>query len=166
MTGIPHLMSPVVTDPKQAVFVLKWVVAEMESRYRKMSKMGVRKLSTYNERVREAQANGQKITRKVQTGFDETTGEPVHVEEVTDPETMPYIVIIVDEMADLMMAAGKEIEGLHSKAGADGEGIGDPCRPCHAAPVGRCHNRNHQGEHSDSGILPGCIEDRQPHRAR
>lgn len=108
--GIPHLMSPVVTDPKQAVFVLKWVVAEMESRYRKMSKMGVRKLSTYNERVREAQANGQKFTRTVQAGFDEATGEPVHVEEVTEPETMPYIVVIVDEMADLMMAAGKEIE--------------------------------------------------------
>ena len=108
--GIPHLMSPVVTDPKQAVFVLKWVVAEMESRYRKMSKMGVRKLSTYNERVREAQANGQKFTRKVQAGFDDVTGEPVHVEEVTEPETMPYIVVIVDEMADLMMAAGKEIE--------------------------------------------------------
>ena len=108
--GIPHLMSPVVTDPKQAVFVLKWVVAEMESRYRKMSKMGVRKLSTYNERVREAIANGQKFTRRVQTGFDDTTGEPVYVEEVNEPETMPYIVIVVDEMADLMMAAGKEIE--------------------------------------------------------
>lgn len=108
--GIPHLMAPVVTDPKKAVFVLKWVVAEMESRYRKMSRMGVRKLSTYNERVREAQANGQKFTRTVQTGFDDVTGEPVHVEEVTEPETMPYIVVIVDEMADLMMAAGKEIE--------------------------------------------------------
>ena len=108
--GIPNLLSPVVTDPKQAVFVLKWVVAEMESRYRKMSKMGVRKLSTYNDRMREAQANGQKFTRTVQSGFDQTTGEPIIVEEVKEPETLPYIVVVVDEMADLMMAAGKEIE--------------------------------------------------------
>ena len=108
--GIPHLMAPVVTDPKQAVFVLKWVVAEMESRYRKMSKMGVRKLSTYNERARQAIANGQKFSRMVQDGFDEATGEPVFIEESDEPETMPYIVIVVDEMADLMMAAGKEIE--------------------------------------------------------
>ena len=108
--GIPHLMAPVVTDPKQAVFILKWVVAEMGSRYRKMSKMGVRKLSTYNERMREAQANGQKFARKVQTGFDDATGEPVFVEEASEPEVLPYIVVIVDEMADLMMAAGKEIE--------------------------------------------------------
>ena len=108
--GIPHLMSPVVTDPKQAVYVLKWVVAEMGSRYRKMSKMGVRKLSTYNERMREAKAKGQRFTRTVQTGFDEVTGEPVYVEEFSDPEVLPYIVVVVDEMADLMMAAGKEIE--------------------------------------------------------
>lgn len=108
--GIPHLLTPVVTDPRKAVFALKWVVSEMEDRYRKMSKMGVRKLSTYNERVIEAKKQGRKFTRKVQTGFDEATGEPTIVEQMVEPETLPYIVVIVDEMADLMMAAGKEIE--------------------------------------------------------
>ena len=108
--GIPHLLAPVVTDPRKAVFALKWVVSEMEDRYRKMSKMGVRKLSTYNERVTEAKKRGRKFTRMVQTGFDEATGEPTIVEQMIEPETLPYIVVIVDEMADLMMAAGKEIE--------------------------------------------------------
>ncbi|WP_274609770.1 DNA translocase FtsK, partial [Rhodobaculum claviforme] len=108
--GIPHLLSPVVTDPKKAVVALKWVVAEMEDRYRKMSKMGVRNIDGYNGRVREALANGEMFTRIVQTGFDDATGEPVFEHEEFAPEAIPYIVVIVDEMADLMMVAGKEIE--------------------------------------------------------
>ena len=108
--GIPHLLSPVVTDPKKAVVALKWAVAEMEERYRKMSKMGVRNIDGYNGRVREALAKGEGFTRTIQTGFDDATGEPVFETEEYVPETMPYIVIIVDEMADLMMVAGKEIE--------------------------------------------------------
>ncbi|MFV0408132.1 MAG: DNA translocase FtsK [Paracoccus sp. (in: a-proteobacteria)] len=108
--GIPHLLSPVVTDPKKAVVALKWVVAEMEERYRKMSKMGVRNIEGYNGRVREAQARDEMFKRTVQTGFDEETGEPVFETEEFQPETFPYIVVIVDEMADLMMVAGKEIE--------------------------------------------------------
>ncbi len=108
--GIPHLLSPVVTDPKKAVVALKWAVAEMEERYRKMSKMGVRNIDGYNGRVREAMAKGEAFTRTVQTGFDDATGEPVFETEEYLPETMPFIVIIVDEMADLMMVAGKEIE--------------------------------------------------------
>ncbi|RMH48075.1 MAG: DNA translocase FtsK, partial [Alphaproteobacteria bacterium] len=108
--GIPHLLAPVVTDPKKAVVALKWVVAEMEERYRKMSKLGVRNIEGYNARVREALARGEAFTRTVQTGFDEATGEPVYETEEFAPETMPYIVVIVDEMADLMMVAGKEIE--------------------------------------------------------
>ena len=108
--GIPHLLSPVVTDPKKAVVALKWVVAEMEERYRKMSKMGVRNIEGYNSRVREAQAKNEMFKRTVQTGFDEDTGEPVFETEEFQPETFPYIVVIVDEMADLMMVAGKEIE--------------------------------------------------------
>ena len=108
--GIPHLLSPVVTDPKKAVVALKWVVGEMEERYRKMSKMGVRNIEGYNGRVREALSKGELFSRTVQTGFDDDTGEPVFETEETVPELLPYIVVIVDEMADLMMVAGKEIE--------------------------------------------------------
>jgi len=108
--GIPHLLSPVVTDPKKAVVALKWVVGEMEERYRKMSKMGVRNIEGYNGRVRDAQAKGEMFSRTVQTGFDDATGEPIFETEEFLPKAIPYIVVIVDEMADLMMVAGKEIE--------------------------------------------------------
>jgi S-DNA-T family DNA segregation ATPase FtsK/SpoIIIE len=108
--GIPHLLSPVVTDPKKAVVALKWVVGEMEERYRIMSKMGVRNVSGYNARVAEALAKGEDFKRTVQTGFAEDTGEPIFETETFKPEKLPFIVIIVDEMADLMMVAGKEIE--------------------------------------------------------
>jgi S-DNA-T family DNA segregation ATPase FtsK/SpoIIIE len=108
--GIPHLLSPVVTDPKKAVVALKWVVGEMEDRYRKMSKMGVRNIDGYNSRVADALSRGEMFSRTVQTGFDDETGEPVFETEEFAPERMPYIVVIVDEMADLMMVAGKEIE--------------------------------------------------------
>jgi S-DNA-T family DNA segregation ATPase FtsK/SpoIIIE len=108
--GIPHLLSPVVTDPKKAVVALKWVVGEMEERYRKMSKMGVRNIDGYNGRVKEALANDELFSRTVQTGFDDETGEPVFETDEFKPVVLPYIVVIVDEMADLMMVAGKEIE--------------------------------------------------------
>jgi S-DNA-T family DNA segregation ATPase FtsK/SpoIIIE len=108
--GIPHLLSPVVTDPKKAVVALKWVVGEMEERYRKMSKMGVRNIEGYNGRVRDALARGETFSRTVQTGFDDETGDPIFETEEFQPEILPYIVVIVDEMADLMMVAGKEIE--------------------------------------------------------
>mgnify|MGYP001585697974 CR=1 FL=1 len=108
--GIPHLLSPVVTDPKKAVVALKWTVGEMEERYRKMSKMGVRNIEGYNGRVREALAKDEMFSRTVQTGFDDDTGEPIFETEEIMPEALPYIVVIVDEMADLMMVAGKEIE--------------------------------------------------------
>ena len=108
--GIPHLLSPVVTDPKKAVVALKWVVGEMEDRYRKMSKMGVRNIDGYNGRVEEALRKNQMFERTVQTGFDDETGDPIFETEEFEPKKMPYIVVIVDEMADLMMVAGKEIE--------------------------------------------------------
>lgn len=108
--GIPHLLSPVVTDAKKAVVALKWVVAEMEERYRKMSKMGVRNIDGYNGRVADALDKGEGFQRTVQTGFDDATGEPIFETEEFIPEKMPYIVVIVDEMADLMMVSGKEIE--------------------------------------------------------
>jgi S-DNA-T family DNA segregation ATPase FtsK/SpoIIIE len=108
--GIPHLLSPVVTDPKKAVVALKWTVAEMEERYRKMSRMGVRSIEGYNVRVREALAKGENFSRTVQTGFDDATGEPIFENQDFAPEELPFIVVVVDEMADLMMVAGKEIE--------------------------------------------------------
>lgn len=108
--GIPHLLAPVVTDPKKAVVALKWVVAEMEERYRKMSRMGVRNIAGYNARMGEALKKGENLTRTTQTGFDEESGDPVFETEEIEPETLPFIVVIVDEMADLMMMAGKDIE--------------------------------------------------------
>ncbi len=109
--GIPHLLTPVVTDPKKAVVALKWAVREMEERYKKMSKLGVRNIDGYNQRLLEAKAKGEKLTRTVHTGFDKETGKAIYEEETLDLEPLPYIVIIVDEMADLMMVAGKDIEG-------------------------------------------------------
>ena len=109
--GIPHLLTPVVTDPKKAVVALKWTVREMEDRYRKMSKVGVRNIDGFNQRVVQAERKGEKITRTVQTGFDRDTGEAIYETEELNLEAMPYIVVIIDEMADLMMVAGKEIEG-------------------------------------------------------
>jgi S-DNA-T family DNA segregation ATPase FtsK/SpoIIIE len=109
--GIPHLLTPVVTDPKKAVVALKWAVREMEDRYKKMSKVGVRNIDGFNARVAEATASGQTITRTVQTGYDRETGEAIYEKEEMDLSPLPFIVVIVDEMADLMMVAGKDIEG-------------------------------------------------------
>ncbi len=109
--GIPHLLTPVVTDPKKAVVALKWAVREMEERYKKMSKLGVRNIDGFNARMAQAKAKGEVLTRTVQTGFDRETGEAIYEQEEMGLEPIPYIVVIVDEMADLMMVAGKEIEG-------------------------------------------------------
>jgi S-DNA-T family DNA segregation ATPase FtsK/SpoIIIE len=109
--GIPHLLTPVVTDPKKAVVALKWAVREMEERYKKMSKLGVRNIDGYNARVAEAKAKGEKLSRTVHTGYDKESGEAIYENEELDLEPLPYIVVIVDEMADLMMVAGKDIEG-------------------------------------------------------
>ncbi|MGO4723872.1 MULTISPECIES: DNA translocase FtsK [unclassified Inquilinus] len=110
--GIPHLLAPVVTDPKKSVVALKWAVREMEDRYRAMSKVGVRNIEGYNQRLREAKAKGEVLTRRVQTGFDPDTGKPLFEDQPIDLTELPYIVIIVDEMADLMLVAGKDIEAL------------------------------------------------------
>jgi len=109
--GIPHLLTPVVTDPKKAVVALKWAVREMEERYKKMAKLGVRNIDGYNARVAEAKERGENLTRTVHTGYDKDTGEAIYEEEALDLEPLPYVVVIVDEMADLMMVAGKDIEG-------------------------------------------------------
>ncbi|WP_416798525.1 DNA translocase FtsK [Ciceribacter azotifigens] len=109
--GIPHLLTPVVTDPKKAVMALKWAVREMEDRYRKMSRLGVRNIDGYNGRAATARTKGETILCTIQSGFDRSTGEAIYEQEEMDLSPMPYIVVIVDEMADLMMVAGKEIEG-------------------------------------------------------
>ncbi len=108
--GIPHLLHPVVTDPKKAVVALKWVVREMEDRYRRMSKLGVRNITGYNERVSDALERGERLERTVHAGFDPTSGEPIYETRELPLEPMPYIVVVIDEMADLMITAGKEIE--------------------------------------------------------
>ncbi|HEU5017801.1 MAG TPA: DNA translocase FtsK 4TM domain-containing protein [Pseudolabrys sp.] len=109
--GIPHLLTPVVTDPKKAVVALKWAVREMEERYKKMSKLGVRNIDGYNARLAEAKAKGETLRRTVHTGYDKETGEAIYENEELELEPLPFIVVIVDEMADLMMVAGKDIEG-------------------------------------------------------
>jgi DNA segregation ATPase FtsK/SpoIIIE, S-DNA-T family len=108
--GIPHLLVPVVTDPRKAILALKWTVREMETRYRKMSKLGVRNIDGFNARLAEAKAKGESLIRKVQTGFDPETGQPIFEPEPFDPSELPLIIVVVDEMADLMLVAGKEIE--------------------------------------------------------
>ena len=109
---IPHLLSPVVTEPQKAVRALKWAVEQMEDRYRMMSSIGVRGLASFNEKVRAAKTKGQPLGRRVQTGYDAATGQPIYEEEKLEFEPMPQIVVIVDELADLMMTAGKEVEFL------------------------------------------------------
>jgi S-DNA-T family DNA segregation ATPase FtsK/SpoIIIE len=109
--GIPHLLAPVVTDPRKAIVALKWAVREMEDRYRKMSKLGVRNIDGFNARARQAAERGETLTRTVQTGYHPETGEPIFEQEAMDLAPFPFVVVIIDEMADLMMVAGKEIEG-------------------------------------------------------
>jgi S-DNA-T family DNA segregation ATPase FtsK/SpoIIIE len=109
--NIPHLLTPVVTEPGKAVVALKWTVKEMENRYRLMASLGVRNIDSYNKRVKEARASGEVIRREVQTGFDPDTGKPIYETQEMDMSALPFIVVIVDEMADLMLVAGKDIEG-------------------------------------------------------
>jgi S-DNA-T family DNA segregation ATPase FtsK/SpoIIIE len=109
---IPHLLSPVVTEPAKAIRALKWTVEQMEERYRMMASVGVRQLSSFNAKVREAKAKGQPLGRRVQTGYDPDTGQPMYENEELDFEVLPQIVVVVDELADLMMTAGKEVEFL------------------------------------------------------
>jgi DNA segregation ATPase FtsK/SpoIIIE, S-DNA-T family len=109
---IPHLLAPVVTEPAKAIRALKWAVEEMEDRYRKMASIGVRSLAGYNDKVRVAKGKGQKLSRRVQVGYDAESGLPKYEEEALDFDVMPQIVVVVDELADLMMTAGKEVEFL------------------------------------------------------
>jgi S-DNA-T family DNA segregation ATPase FtsK/SpoIIIE len=109
---IPHLLAPVVTEPGKAIRALKWTVEQMEERYRMMASLGVRALPSFNSKVREAKAKGAQLGRRVQTGYNADTGQPIYEVEELDFEVLPQIVVIVDELADLMMTAGKEVEFL------------------------------------------------------
>ncbi len=121
---IPHLLHPVVTDPAKAVFALKWAVREMNERYRQMALIGVRNISSYNKKIKEAKAAGKPFIKRVQTGFDQATGKPTYQDIEIGDKSIPLIVVIVDEMADLMLTAGREIEvsiqALAQKARAAG----------------------------------------------
>ena len=162
--GIPHLLSPVVTDPKKAVVALKWTVREMEERYKKMSKIGVRNIDGFNSPRRAgACTRARRITRTVQTGFDRETGEAMYETEEFDLKPLPYIVVIIDEMADLMMVAGKDIEGAVQRLAQMARAAGIHVDHGNAASVGRCHHRHDQGQLPDPHLLPGDVEDRQPH---
>ena len=160
---IPHLLSPVVTDPAKAVRALKWAVEQMEDRYRQMSSVGVRSLASFNDKVRAAKAKGQALGRKVQTGYHPDTGQPVYEEEKLEYEPLPQIVVIVDELADLMMTAGKEGRIPDPAAGAEGARGGHPPDHGDAAALGRRHHRRHQGEPADADQLPRHVEDRFAH---
>jgi S-DNA-T family DNA segregation ATPase FtsK/SpoIIIE len=109
---IPHLLSPVVTEPQKAIRALKWAVEQMEDRYRMMASISVRNLANYNEKVRAAKAKGKPLGRRVQIGYDPENGQPMYEEEQLDFQPLPQIVVVVDELADLMMTAGKEVEFL------------------------------------------------------
>ena len=108
--GIPHLLTPVVTDPKKAIIALKWAVREMETRYMSMSKLGVRNIDNYNERLIQARKKGEILSKNIQVGFDPETGQPIYEDQQISLTPLPFIVIIIDEVADLMLVAGKDIE--------------------------------------------------------
>ena len=139
---IPHLLSPVVTDPKKAVVALKWTVREMENRYRAMSTLGVRNIAGYNNRIEEARKKGEALTRRVQTGFDPDTGRPIYEEQPLDMRPLPFIVVVVDEMADLMLVAGKDIEATIQRLAQMARAAGIHLDYGDAASVCGCHHRH------------------------
>jgi S-DNA-T family DNA segregation ATPase FtsK/SpoIIIE len=163
--GIPHLLTPVVTDPKKAVVALKWTVREMEQRYKNMSKLGVRNIDGFNAKVREA-AKGDQITRTVQTGFDRETGEAIY--ETESARSRADALYHRDHRRDGRPDDGRRqgYRGRGAAARADGARCRHPCHHGDAAPVGRRHHRHDQGELPDPHLLPGDLEDRQPHHSR
>ena len=158
--NIPHLLSPVVTEPGKAVVALKWAVKEMEQRYRLMSNLGVRNIDNYNKRLGDARKSGEELTRSVQTGFDPETGKPIMEKQPMDMTALPYIVVIVDEMADLMLVAGKEIEGSIQRLAQMARAAGIHIIMGDAAAFGRCHHRRYQSQLPDADFVPGDEQNR------
>ncbi len=163
---IPHLLTPVVTEAHRAVTALKWAVREMEDRYRAMSKVGVRNIDGFNDRVRAARSTGEVLMHRVQTGFDLDSGKPVYEEQPIPLADLPHIVVIVDEFADLMLVAGKEVENAIQRLAQMARAAGIHLIMATQRPSVDVITRRHQGELPDAHQLPGDIQDRQPHHPR
>ncbi len=148
--GIPHLLTPVITDPHKAVAALNWAVREMEERYKRMAALSVRNIDVFNNRVRNAKKRGEMLSRTVQTGFDKA-GEARFETQKMDIEPLPRIVIFVDEFADLMIVAGREVEAFRATPRADGASRRHPSYHGDTTSVGRHHHRHDQGETSRRG---------------
>ena len=161
--GIPHLLTPVVTDPKKAVVALKWAVREMEDRYKKMSKVGVRNIDGFNARVAEAAANGRGDHPDGADRLRQGDRRSVYEQEEMSLSILPYIVVVVDEMADLMMVAGKDIEGAIQRLAQMARAAGIHLIMATQRPLGRRHHRHHQSQFPDPHLVPGDEQDRQPH---
>ena len=164
--GIPHLLSPVVTDMKQAANALRWCVAEMERRYQLMSALGVRNIGGFNRKVKEAEEAGKPIKDPIRLQKIAQGVPGVVAEDVEDLTTLPFIVVIIDELADLMMIVGKKVEELIARLGAEGARLGHPFDPGDAAAVGGCDHRPHQGEHPDAHRVPGLGQGGFAHHSR
>ena len=174
--GIPHLLLPVVTNPKKASLALKWAVEEMGRRYRMMADKGVRNIDSYNrellreeKEVAELQANAVVSVEEVEDLIDADEAaiqEFLAKEEQIEHGHLPYIVVIVDELADLMMVAGKDIEESIATARPDGPRCRHPSDSCHPAPIGGCHYRPDQSKLPGPNILPGLLQDRLPDDSR
>ena len=164
--GIPHLLTPVVTDPKKAVVALKWAVREMENRYKKLAKLGVRNIDGYNARLAEARAKGQPLSRTVHTGYDRATGAAIYETEELDLEPLPYLVVIVDEMADLMMVAGKDIEGAVQRLAQMARAAGIHVIVATQRPSVDVITGTIKANFPDPHFLSGHLQDRQPHHSR
>ena len=160
---IPHLLAPVVTEPGKAIRALKWTVEQMEERYRMMANLGVRALPSFNAKVREAKAKGAQLGRRVQTGYDADTGQPLYEIEELEYEVLPQIVVVVDELADLMMTAGKEVEFLIQRLAQKARAAGIHLIMATQRPSVDVITGRHQGQPADPHQLPGDEQDRQPH---
>ena len=165
MKAFPHLLAPVVTEPKKAVVALKWVVREMEDRYRAMSRLGVRNIDGYNARIEEARRKGEVLTRKVQTGFDPDSGQPI-----TEEQPFDLVPLALDRghrrRVGRPYAGGRQgCGGRHSAPGPDGPRRRHPLDHGHPAAIGGRHHRHHQGELPDPNLLSRHLEDRQPNNS-
>ncbi len=161
--GIPHLLAPVVTEPRKAVVALKWAVREMEERYRKMSKLGVRGVEAFNDRVRKAKDKGETLKRTVQTGFDRETGKPIYEDETLELEPMPLHRRRRRRGRRSDDDLGKRDRGRGAAPGADGARRRHPPDRRDPTPLCRRDHRHDQGELPDPHLVPGDEQDRQPH---
>ncbi len=164
--GIPHLLCPVVTEPQKAVGALNWAVNEMEERYKRMSRLSVRNIEAFNSRIKSAKKKGETLARTVQTGFDARTGQAIYEREEMDLEPMPYIVIVVDEFADLMITAGKDIETAVQRLAQKARAAGIHLIMATQRPSVDIITGTIKAEFPDAPQLQGGVQDRQPHHSQ